>query len=119
LTNFAKTGDPNGAGLPEWPRYGKDDLLIHLDSTITSGPDAERPRYEFLLKACPRRSELDWSIRDINMAALGAIFGLDFRKIHLKYLLSCLRIMNLRVHSRSCGNPAVTTGGIVLVEEAR
>ena len=52
-TNFAKTGDPNGAGLPEWPRYGKDDLLIHLDSTITSGPDAERPRYEFLLKGMP------------------------------------------------------------------
>ena len=52
-TNFARTGDPNGPGLPEWPRYGKDDLLIHLDSTITSGPDTERPRYEFLLKGMP------------------------------------------------------------------
>jgi para-nitrobenzyl esterase len=52
-TNFARTGDPNGLGLPAWPRYGKDDLLIHLDSTITSGPDTERPRYEFLLKGMP------------------------------------------------------------------
>jgi para-nitrobenzyl esterase len=49
-TNFAKTGDPNGPGLPAWPRYDKDSLLIHLDSTITTGPDILRPRYEFLLK---------------------------------------------------------------------
>ncbi len=52
-TNFAKNGDPNGAGLPEWPKYGKDDELIHLDSPITSGPDNLRPRYEFLLKGMP------------------------------------------------------------------
>jgi len=52
-TNFAKTGDPNGAGLPEWPKYGEGDPLIHLDSTITSGPDTLRPRYEFLLKGLP------------------------------------------------------------------
>jgi para-nitrobenzyl esterase len=52
-TNFAKTGDPNGAGLPQWPKYGKGDELIHLDSTITSGPDSLRPRYEFLLKGMP------------------------------------------------------------------
>jgi para-nitrobenzyl esterase len=52
-TNFAKTGDPNGAGLPVWPKYDKDDSLIHLDSTITAGPDTLRPRYEFLLQGMP------------------------------------------------------------------
>ena len=52
-TNFAKTGDPNGPGLPAWPRYDKDDTHIHLDSTITSGPDTLRPRYEFLMKGMP------------------------------------------------------------------
>jgi para-nitrobenzyl esterase len=52
-TNFAKTGDPNGPGLPEWPKYDKDDSLIHLDSAITTGPDTLRPRYEFLLRGIP------------------------------------------------------------------
>jgi para-nitrobenzyl esterase len=52
-TNFAKTGDPNGPGLPVWPKYGKNDELIYLDSTITSRPDILRPRYEFLLKGMP------------------------------------------------------------------
>ncbi len=52
-TNFAKTGDPNGPGLPTWPKYDKDDSLIHLDSTITAGPDTLRPRYEFLLRGMP------------------------------------------------------------------
>jgi para-nitrobenzyl esterase len=54
-TNFAKTGDPNGPGLPEWPRFDKDGGLIHLDSTITIGPDTTQARYEFLLKWMPER----------------------------------------------------------------
>lgn len=52
-TNFAKTGNPNGPGLPLWPKCGQKDELIHLDSTVNSGPDALRPRYEFLLKGMP------------------------------------------------------------------
>jgi len=53
-TNFARTGDPNGPGLPNWPKYdAATDSLIHLDTTITAGPDALRPRYEFLLKGMP------------------------------------------------------------------
>ncbi len=53
-TNFAKTGDPNGAGMPAWPKYNDDGYpLIHLNTTITSGPDALRARYEFLQKGMP------------------------------------------------------------------
>ena len=49
-TNFARTGDPNGAGLTAWPRYGAGDEILHLDKSITSGKDAYRERYEFLVK---------------------------------------------------------------------
>ena len=53
-SNFAKTGDPNSAGLPSWPKYNDEGYpLIHLNSTISSGPDALRPRYEFLEAGMP------------------------------------------------------------------
>ena len=52
-TNFARTGDPNGPGLPEWPRFDKDGSVQHLDSEITTGPDTTHARYEFLLKWLP------------------------------------------------------------------
>jgi para-nitrobenzyl esterase len=48
-TNFARTGDPNGPGLPHWPHYDKKKEAIRLDNTISSGPDTYRPQFEFLL----------------------------------------------------------------------
>lgn len=47
-TNFARSGDPNGPGLPVWPRYDTTKELIHLDSKITTSPDTARAKYEFV-----------------------------------------------------------------------
>jgi para-nitrobenzyl esterase len=49
-TNFAKTGNPNGPGLPTWPEYSaKDDYqVMHLTAQPSAAPDAHRARYEFL-----------------------------------------------------------------------
>ena len=45
--NFARTGDPNGTGLPLWPRYDASGRrVLHLDETIRDAPDTHRPRYE-------------------------------------------------------------------------
>lgn len=48
-TNFAKTGDPNGPGLPQWPRYTFEQWqVMHLGPDAHAGPDAERAKYMFL-----------------------------------------------------------------------
>lgn len=53
--NFAKTGDPNGPGLPKWPTYSEADgwEVMHLDVTPEASPDTTRDRYLFLRTASP------------------------------------------------------------------
>ena len=46
--NFARSGDPNGEGLPHWPRYDQEKQLLHFDTRIAAGPDTARRQYELL-----------------------------------------------------------------------
>ncbi len=48
-SNFAKTGDPNGEGLPRWPAYSQDGYqVLHLRADPRVAPDEHRARYQFL-----------------------------------------------------------------------
>ena len=49
-TNFAKTGTPNGPGLPKWPAYRASDgyQVMHIGPQSQAAADASRPRYVVL-----------------------------------------------------------------------
>ncbi|MFN0123420.1 MAG: carboxylesterase/lipase family protein [Blastocatellia bacterium] len=46
FANFIKTGNPNGKGLPEWPKFSAGQRLI-IDVNTRAEADNARTRYEF------------------------------------------------------------------------
>ena len=59
--NFAKTGNPNGKGLPVWPLYDpqKEEILdVELDGKPVSKPDPRKARFNVVEKAFKQRNRL-------------------------------------------------------------
>lgn len=59
--NFAKTGNPNGEGLPNWPIYNvnnNDMIDIEMDGKIVPKPDPRKARLDVIEKAVKYRGKI-------------------------------------------------------------
>jgi para-nitrobenzyl esterase len=60
-TNFAKTGNPNGQGLPNWQLYNnqnQDMLDVELDGKVVPKPDPRKARFDVVEKAFKNRGKI-------------------------------------------------------------
>jgi len=54
---YAKTGNPNGKGMPNWPLYDnqKEEILdIDLDGKVVAKPDPRKARFNVIEQALIR-----------------------------------------------------------------
>ena len=60
-TNFAKTGNPNGSGLPQWPAYQNEIneiIEFQRDGSAVGKPDPRKARMDVIDKATKMRVEI-------------------------------------------------------------
>jgi para-nitrobenzyl esterase len=56
--NFARSGDPNGKGLPKWPIFDlkKNDIFeFRTDGSALSGPDQRKARLDIMEKSATKQ----------------------------------------------------------------
>jgi para-nitrobenzyl esterase len=59
-TNFAKTGNPNGPGLPAWPACDSEhDVVLEFGDTVEVRQDFEKTNLEFLASAIAKKGSAD------------------------------------------------------------
>lgn len=59
--NFAKTSNPNGEGLPNWPIFNSQNqnmLDIELDGKVVAKPDPRKARFDVVEKAMKNRGKI-------------------------------------------------------------
>ncbi|KAI1904212.1 hypothetical protein AGOR_G00003350 [Albula goreensis] len=54
-TNFAKTGNPNGENMFEWPEFAIDEKYLQINLTLKTGKITQRKKVKFWTEHLPKR----------------------------------------------------------------
>ncbi|CAH6817706.1 carboxylesterase 5A [Phodopus roborovskii] len=81
--NFARSGNPNGDGLPQWPVYDQDERYLMLNLNISVGQRLKDRRVEFWTDTLPL-------IMSASEALLSSASSLTLLSLSLPFLFSVL-----------------------------